>query len=273
MVYRGLDIGTAKPSPAERAHLPHHLVDVVEPNEPYSAGRFVREARRTIEEIRARGRLPLVVGGTMLYLRALRDGLAPLPQRDEAMRSALDADAARLGWPALHARLAAIDPRAAARIAPQDRQRIQRALEVHALTGRSLTELHDAQRSVPVPMLTFALMPQDRAALAARVARRFDGMVAGGLVDEVRALMGRGDLTADMPSMRAVGYRQLWSHLQGEYDRDEARRRAIVATRRLAKRQMTWLRGESGIVELPALAASLVETIVIELERAGLARA
>jgi tRNA dimethylallyltransferase len=270
MVYRGLDIGTAKPSPGERAAVPHHLIDVVEPFEPYSAGRFAAEARRIVAEVSARGRIPLVVGGTMLYLRALREGLAALPQRDEDLRRTLDAQAERDGWPALHARLARIDPAAAARIAPQDRQRIQRALEVHALTGTPLTVLHEAQRSAPLPMLTLALVPEDRAALAERIARRFDRMADAGFLEEVRALMVRGDLTSDMPSMRAVGYRQLWGHLAGEYAWDEARRRAIVATRRLAKRQLTWLRGEPSIDTLPAFGAALGESVVARVAAAGL---
>jgi tRNA dimethylallyltransferase len=270
IVYRGLDIGTAKPSPAERAAVPHHLIDVVEPFESYSAGRFADEARRVVAQVSARGRLPLVVGGTMLYLRALRQGLAALPQRDAGVRRALDAQADRDGWPAMHERLARIDPAAAARIAPQDRQRIQRALEVHALTGQPLTVLHEAQQSAPPPMLTLALVPEDRAELAERIARRFDRMVDAGFLAEVRALMERGDLTPDMPSMRAVGYRQLWGHLAGEYGWDEARRRAIVATRRLAKRQLTWLRHEPGIETLPAFGAALGESVAARVVATGL---
>lgn len=272
MVYRGLDIGTAKPSPAERAAVPHHLIDVVDPSEPYSAGRFADEARRLIADIAGRGRIPLVVGGTMLYLRALREGLAALPRRDEGVRRMLDAQAEHDGWPAMHARLAEIDPVAAARIAAQDRQRIQRALEVHALTGQSLTACLDAQQSRPLPMLTLALVPEDRTRLAERIAHRFDRMIDAGLLNEVRALMARGDLTPDMPSVRAVGYRQLWSHLAGECPWDEARRLAVVATRRLAKRQLTWLRREHGVVTLPAFGAALEDTVVAEVEAAGLAR-
>jgi tRNA dimethylallyltransferase len=245
MVYRGLDIGTAKPSAAVRARVPHHLIDVVEPTEAYSAGRFARDAASAVRGIAARGRLPLLVGGTLLYLRALREGLASLPRADAALREELDAQASELGWPAMHARLQRVDPVAAARIAPADRQRIQRALEVHALTGRPLSELQgSAAADGGLEIATVALVPEDRAALARRIEQRFDGMVDLGLVAEVQNLRARGDLTEDMPALRAVGYRQIWGHLEGAYDWQEARRRAIVATRQLAKRQLTWLRGD-----------------------------
>jgi tRNA dimethylallyltransferase len=246
MVYRGLDIGTAKPSAAARARVPHHLVDIVEPTDTYSAGRFARDASTAIREIGLRGRLPLLVGGTLLYLRALREGLASLPHADDALRAELDAEGRAHGWPALHERLRLVDPAAAARIAPTDRQRIQRALEVHALTGRPLTELQRRAAAAPdLEIATIALIPDDRVVLARRIEQRFDSMVESGFVGEVQNLRARGDLTPQLPALRAVGYRQIWGHLDGAYDWPEARRRALVATRQLAKRQFTWLRGDS----------------------------
>jgi len=268
MVYRGLDIGTAKPSAAVRARVPHHLIDIVEPTDAYSAGRFARDAAAAVREIAARGRLPLLVGGTLLYLRALREGLASLPRADAALRDELDAQARELGWPAMHARLARVDPAAAARIAPADRQRIQRALEVHALTGRPLSELQgSAAAGGGLEIATVALVPEDRAALAGRIERRFDAMVDAGLIAEVENLRARGDLTEDLPALRAVGYRQIWGHLEGAYDWQEARRRAIVATRQLAKRQLTWLRGDRVSERWPAEAPGLVSTFLARVER------
>jgi tRNA dimethylallyltransferase len=268
MVYRGLDIGTAKPSAAVRARVPHHLIDVVEPTEAYSAGRFARDAAAAVREIAGRGRLPLLVGGTLLYLRALREGLASLPRADAALREELDAQARELGWPAMHARLQRVDPVAAARIAPADRQRIQRALEVHALTGRPLSELQgSAAADGGLEIATVALVPEDRAALARRIEQRFDAMVDVGLVAEVQNLRARGDLTEGMPALRAVGYRQIWGHLEGAYDWQEARRRAIVATRQLAKRQLTWLRGDRVSERWSAEAAGLAATFFARVER------
>src|SRR5688572_20349875 len=207
LVYRGLDIGTAKPSPATRSAVPHHLIDILEPTEAYSAGRFARDAGALLEEVRARGRLPLLVGGTLLYLRALRDGLSALPRADLALRAELDREGAELGWAALDERLRRVDPAAADRIAPGDRQRIQRALEVHALTSRPITELQqvDDRRERP-SVLAISLVPESREDLAARIARRFDAMVAAGFVGEVERLRARGDLDRDLPAMRAVGY-------------------------------------------------------------------
>jgi tRNA dimethylallyltransferase len=268
MVYRGLDIGTAKPSRAIRARVPHHLIDVVEPTEAYSAGRFARDATGAVRDIAARGRLPLLVGGTLLYLRALREGLASLPRADATLRAELDAQGRELGWPAMHARLARIDAEAAARIARTDRQRIQRALEVHALTGRPLTELQRAADTESrVEIATVALVPDDRGALAARIERRFDAMVDAGFVTEVANLRARGDLTPDLPALRAVGYRQIWSHLEGAYDWQEARRRALVATRQLAKRQLTWLRGDDVSERWSAEAPGLADAFLARVER------
>jgi len=258
MVYRGLDVGTAKPTRAVRDRVPHHLIDILDPAEPYSAGRFARDAAAAIREVAARGRLPLLVGGTLLYLRALRDGLATLPRADAAVRARLDAEAVRVGWNALHARLAAVDPEAAARIAPGDRQRIQRALEVHELTGQALSELHRRPaEGAGIEILTVALVPERREELGERIERRFDSMVAAGLVAEVEALRRRGDLDPGLPALRAVGYRQIWAHLDGATDWAEARRRAIVATRQLAKRQLTWLRSEADCERWTAFGADL----------------
>ena len=271
MVYRGLDVGTAKPSVAIRRSVPHHLVDILDPNEAYSAGRFARDAATAIAAIRARGRLPLIVGGTLLYLRALRDGLAILPRADRAVRAAIDRDGERLGWAALHERLQRIDPAAAARIAPSDRQRIQRALEVHELTGRPITELQRSPTSRDGPrILVVALVPAERAALAERIERRFDAMVAQGFVAEVEGLRARDDLTPDLPSLRSVGYRQIWAHLDGDYGWDEARGRAIVATRQYAKRQLTWLRGDTRCEAWPAFAPGVADRYLERLEREGL---
>ena len=269
MVYRGMDIGTAKPPPDARERVPHHLIDVADPAESYSAGQFRRDAATAIAEIRARGCVPLVVGGTLLYLRALREGLAALPEANRAVRRALDAEAAQVGWPELHARLARIDPGAAERIAPSDRQRIQRALEVYRLTGVSLTELQ--QRAGHAPRLAakvIALVPESREELARQVERRFDAMLRAGFVAEVEKLRARGDLDAETPAMRAVGYRQLWAYLAGEIGLSEARLRAIAATRQLAKRQLTWLRGETGFDTLPARGADTLDRVARALSEA-----
>ena len=251
-VYRGLDIGTAKPPLAVRQRLTHHLIDICDPAQGYSAGRFVTDALECIGAIHARGHVPLLVGGTLLYLRALLQGLAPLPQASPPLRRELDARAAREGWPALHAELARLDPLAAARISPQDGQRIQRALEVCYRTGQALSQLRRQTASSlgGKPVWGWALQPRDRATLKLRLAQRFHAMMAAGLLEEVRALHRRGDLTVQHPAMRAVGYRQLWGHLEGEYGLAEATERAIAATRQLAKRQLTWLRSESTYLQL-----------------------
>ncbi len=246
LVYRGLDIGTAKPARELRERVPHHLIDICEPTESYSAGRFVPDAVAALRDVHARRRVPLLVGGSMLYLRSLLHGLATLPQADSRLRAELDARAARQGWPALHAELARLDPEAAARVAPTDSQRIQRALEVCYNTGRPISEL---QRATVSPLagrrLHYWMLAPPRAVLHERIQRRFEAMMAAGFLEEVRSLRRNGALTARHPSMRAVGYRQLWAHLDGQYPLEEAVRRGVAATRQLAKRQLTWMRGEA----------------------------
>jgi len=252
MVYRGMNIGTAKPSLNLRGQIPHHLIDIIEPTEIYSAGRFVTDAREALAGIRERGHFPLLVGGTLLYLRALRDGLAELPAANVKIRKRLDEEAEEYGWAALHVRLKTVDPAAAEKISPTDRQRIQRALEVYELTGEPLTLLHKRQnRQSGMPVRALALIPENRTKLAERIEHRFDEMVAAGLTDEIKGLRARGDTRSTTPAMRAVGYRQIWSFLDGEYDWEQARAKTIAATRQLAKRQMTWLRADSNIEYLP----------------------
>ena len=242
-VYRGMDIGTAKPSVAERSRVPHHLIDVVDPDQAYSTGRWREEAISKIQEILGRKRIPLLVGGTMLYYRALVGGLDTLPQANPSVRKNLDEEAARRGWPALHAELAGVDPRSAQRISPGDSQRIQRALEVWRLTGKPLSALHGAAKSeLPFRLKAFALVPRDRPELHRRIAARFAAMLQAGLVDEVKALRRNYRLTPGMPSMRAVGYRQVWQYLEGDIDAATLAERAVAATRQLAKRQLTWMR-------------------------------
>jgi len=242
-VYRGLDIGTAKPTREERGRAPHHLIDIREPDQPYSAAEFAADARRLIGEIAARGRTVLLVGGTMLYFKALFEGLDAMPPADAQLRAAIDAEAAARGWPALHAQLAAVDPAAAARLAPNDAQRIQRALEVYRMTGQPLSAFHGtgSRSGGFTPDAVFSLEPQDRAWLHARIAQRFDAMLAAGLVDEVRALRARG-LSPGLPALRSVGYRQALEALDGRFPLTELRDRGIFASRQLAKRQLTWLR-------------------------------
>jgi tRNA dimethylallyltransferase len=247
LVYREMDIGTAKPTAEERAVAPHHLIDIVDPTDAYSAAQFRADTLRLTGEIHARGRLPLLVGGTMLYYKALTQGLNDLPAADPDVRATLDADAAREGWPAMHARLAEVDPVTAARLAPNDSQRIQRSLEVFLLTGQAMSALLAAParprdeaaawRFVPI-----ALEPSDRGVLHARIEKRFDAMLAGGFVDEVVKLRERGDLQPEMPSMRCVGYRQVWEYLDGAVDYPTMRDKGVFATRQLCKRQLTWLR-------------------------------
>jgi tRNA dimethylallyltransferase len=265
MVYRGLNIGTGKPDAETLARFPHHLVDILDPAQSYSAGQFVRDARRLIGAIHERGNIPLLVGGTMLYFRALRRGLAELPEADAAVRAAIDGEALEKGWPAMHAQLAQIDARAAARIQRNDAQRIQRALEVFRLSGRTLSDLHDAAAppDAGLAFSAFAWVPDDRERLYAAIERRFRAMLAAGLLDEVTALYQRGDLHERLPSIRSVGYRQLWEHLRGEVDLTVATTNAILATRHLARRQLVWLRSETELKWLNALdsgAAAQMET-------------
>jgi len=252
LVYRGMDIGTAKPGAALRAAVPHHLIDIIDPDQSYSAGRWRQDAIRNVSEILERGAIPLLVGGTMLYYRALVSGLDELPQADARVRADIEAEAAARGWPALHAELARVDPKAGQRIAPNDPQRIQRALEVWRVTGRALSELHGTGRNdLPFELRGVAIIP-DRAALHERIARRFDAMLQLGLIDEVKALRQKYRLSAAMPSMRAVGYRQVWDYLEGKTDKAEMRERAVIATRQLAKRQLTWLRSFPDLLRLDA---------------------
>ncbi|QQZ29712.1 tRNA (adenosine(37)-N6)-dimethylallyltransferase MiaA [Thiothrix subterranea] len=249
LVYKGMDIGSAKPDAATLAQAPHRLIDFLDPAQPYSAAEFRTDALREMADISAAGRIPLLVGGTMLYFRALEYGLSALPEANPAIRARLEAEAVTHGWQALHDRLARIDPVAAQRIHPNDPQRLQRALEVFELTGKSLTELQQAtwHAACPYALFKIALIPENRAWLHTRLEQRFDQMLSQGVVDEVRQLLTRGDLNTHLPAIRAVGYRQIWDYLINEIDYNQMRDRAIVATRQLAKRQMTWLRSEKGI--------------------------
>ncbi|MDH6593756.1 tRNA dimethylallyltransferase [Variovorax sp. TBS-050B] len=281
LVYRGMDIGSAKPSAEERRAVPHHLIDILDPRERYSAAAFAADASRLIAEIRARGALPLLVGGTMLYFKALFDGIDAMPAADPAVRARIDADAAALGWPAMHARLAQVDPETAARLAPQDSQRIQRALEVWESSGRPLSHFHaSARKTLPAAEggLLFSLEPEDRGWLHARIAERFDAMLAAGFLDEVRALRARGDLSPELPSMRCVGYRQAWEmfealEAEGRVAPDAAalqslRERGIAATRQLAKRQITWLRSMPARRVIACDAPDAARTAVEQMRRA-----
>ncbi|SEQ44497.1 tRNA dimethylallyltransferase [Ectothiorhodospira magna] len=249
LIYRGMDVGTAKPAPDLLAQVPHHLVDILDPAQTYSAARFREDALALMADITARGKVPLLVGGTMLYFRALDFGLDTLPEADPVIRARIDTLAARQGWEAVHRELAQVDPVSAARIHPNDPQRLQRALEVYYMTGAPLSSFHGGPRrsSLPWRVLRLALMPPDRTRLRERIAQRFRQMLQQGLVEEVATLQARGDLTLDLPAMRAVGYRQVWGYLEGRSDYDAMTVQAITATRQLAKRQMTWLRGYPGV--------------------------
>ncbi|HVL55497.1 MAG TPA: tRNA (adenosine(37)-N6)-dimethylallyltransferase MiaA [Burkholderiaceae bacterium] len=261
LVYREMDIGTAKPSPDERRRVAHHLIDLIDPRDAYSAAAFVADAQQAIADIERRGRLPLLVGGTMLYAHAFIHGLAPLPSADAQLRARLDALAAAEGWPALHRRLQQLDPPTAARLQPNDAQRIQRALEVHELTGTPLSQLLRSQQLPRRPVVKISLEPSNRAALHDRIARRFAQMLQSGLVAEVRRLRARGDLDLQMPSMRCVGYRQTWEYLDGQFGFEELIERGVAATRQLAKRQLTWLRSDPHRHVVDCLSASALQAV------------
>ena len=262
LVYRDMDIGTAKPDAETLAKAPHHLIDLIPPTEVYSAAQFRNDALKLMADITARGKVPLLVGGTMLYFKALQGGLSALPEANSEVRAKLDAEAAQIGWVGMHSKLAAIDPETAARLQPSDAQRIQRALEVFEISGKSMTELHQApvNNELPYRLLKIALLPSDRKVLHERIALRFDDMLKQGFLTEVKALLkDYPELTPELPSMRCVGYRQALEHLAGEYDEAELRDRGIFATRQLAKRQLTWLRGMDDAFEVDCLNPNMYE--------------
>lgn len=279
LVYRGMDVGTAKPSAAEQAAVPHHLIDIRDPLQAYSAAEFVQDAERLIAEIRARGALPLLVGGTMLYFKALFDGIDDMPAANAEVRAQLEQRAAAIGWHGMHAELATVDPETAARLAPGDSQRIQRALEVFTVSGQPLSHFHTrarAERAAAAPIATlFSLEPSERSWLHARIAQRFDAMLDAGLVEEVAGLRARGDLHADLPSMRCVGYRQTWEEMDwqarrgGDLNLHLLREKGIAATRQLAKRQITWLRSmpQRQVIacDAPEATAALVQAVLDHL--------
>lgn len=270
LVYRDMNIGTAKPDAAMLRQAPHHLINVIDPTEAYSAAQFKTDALRLMADITARGKIPLLVGGTMLYFKSLQGGLGDLPEANTAIRATLDAEALKIGWPAMHAKLAQIDHETAARLKSTDSQRIQRALEVHAISGKTMTQLFAEQTSTALPyrLLKLALVPSDRSVLHERIAVRFDQMLKDGFIDEVQALRGKYPaLHADMPSMRCVGYRQVLQYLDGEFGWDELREKGIAATRQLAKRQLTWLRGMDDTVELDCLDPSLHEKVCASIRQ------
>ncbi len=269
LVYRGMDIGTARPDPDTLVRTPHRLIGFRDPEESYSAGEFVRDAYAEMDAIFAAGRIPLLAGGTMMYFRALTQGIAELPGADEDIRAAIDAEAAERGWPAMHAELAQVDPEAAQRIKPNDRQRIQRALEVWRSSGTALSDWHGNREPArdDIAYVKIGLNIEPRRLLHERIAARLRAMVEDGFVDEVARLRERPGLTADHPSMRSVGYRQFWQHLDGEFGLDEARRRALYATRQLAKRQITWLRSETDVFICNPLEAGAIDAISAFLAR------
>ena len=268
LVFKDMDIGTAKPEASMLARAPHHLIDLIPPTEVYSAATFRNDALKLMAEITARGKIPLLVGGTMLYFKALQDGLSQFPHADADVRKKLDAQAAEIGWPAMHRKLAEVDPQTAARLAPADSQRIQRALEVYEISGKTITALHQSSvgDQLPYQLLKIALIPSDRTALHDRIAIRFDDMLKQGFVDEVKHLLSKyPSLHADMPSMRCVGYRQALDHLADHYDVAELRDRGIFATRQLAKRQLTWLRGMDDTFEVDCLNPKIFEVVLNEI--------
>ena len=272
-VFRGMDIGTAKPSLATRARIPHHLVDIKDPAMGYSVGEFIRDAQCAMRDIWSRGRQPLLVGGTMMYFHALTTGIAELPEADSAVRARIDASAAESGWAAVHQQLAEVDPQAAARIHVNDPQRIQRALEVHRITGQTISQLqrHRVSAFADVKVIEFALAPLERGELHTKIDLRFKAMLEAGFVEEVRSLYERGDLSAEHPSMRAVGYRELWRYLAGQSALNEATEQAIAATRQLAKRQLTWLRRRADARWMDSMRSDVARTIFDALSEGGFA--
>ncbi|HSF71522.1 MAG TPA: tRNA (adenosine(37)-N6)-dimethylallyltransferase MiaA [Methylotenera sp.] len=270
LVFKDMDIGTAKPDSATLASAPHHLIDIIDPTSAYSAAIFRNDALRLMAEITSRGKIPLLVGGTMLYFKALSEGMSGLPQANPDVRARLDARAALIGWPAMHEKLALIDPVTAARLQPNDAQRIQRALEVFEITGEAMSSLFSKQSSevLPYQVLKIALVPSERSVLHQRIATRFDEMLKLDLVGEVKSLLAKyPQLTAESTSMRCVGYRQTLEHLRGDYDVAELRDRGIFATRQLAKRQLTWLRGMDDVIELDCLQADLNSVVLEKVEQ------
>ena len=271
LVYRGMDIGTAKPSADELAAVPHHLIDIIEPTESYSVAQFSDATVRLVAEINGRGKLALLVGGTMMYFKGLTDGLDDLPTANAELRVAIEAEAARIGWPGMHEKLRALDPATAARLAPNDAQRINRALEIIELSGKPMSELLSGRTKTELPfeLLSFALEPSDRSVLHARIATRFDQMLGhsddAGIVAEVAGLRARGDLHASLPSMRCVGYRQAWDYLDGVIDRAALRETGIIATRQLAKRQLTWLRSMPARVVIDCLGDNVADTMLARI--------
>lgn len=263
-IYRGMDIGTAKPSRTEQQVVTHHLLDIRDPSESYSAAAFRHDALQRAAEIKARGHMPLLAGGTMLYFKALRDGLNNLPTANPEIRIEIETQAAAIGWPAMHTKLGAIDPVTAARLSPNDSQRVGRALEIWRISGKPMSELlgHAQQTDAPVPTVTISLEPSDRSVLHARIEQRFNLMLESGFIEEVRALHQRKDLHTGLPSVRCVGYRQIWSMLEGEISLQQAREQAIAATRQLAKRQLTWLRSLSGRLVVDSLSPHAVQEVI-----------
>ena len=269
LVYRDMDIGTAKPDAATLARAPHHLIDILDPTEVYSAAAFRHDALRLMHDITQRRRIPFLVGGTMLYFRALRFGLSDLPQADPVVRAELEQQAAHLGWPAMHSELAKIDPATAARLKPNDSQRIQRALEIYRISGTPMSTLiaREKNSELPYRIIPIALTPSDRSVLHARIATRFAAMLKQGLVEELRALQQKYPLHPDLPSMRCVGYRQAWQYLDGKINKDELLDKGIAATRQLAKRQLTWLRAMPDNIELDCLAPDLLPQVFAALRQ------
>ncbi len=268
LVYRGMDIGSAKPTEEELRAAPHHLINIREINEPYSAADFVTDCTRLVHEIRGRGRIPLIVGGTMLYAKALRDGIDEMPTTSPEVRAGVSEEAEKLGWPAMHEILQACDPETAARLAPNDKQRIGRALEVYRMTGKPLSSFHRREARPAFPMATVALVPEDRKRLHELIEKRFDAMLAAGFLDEVKGLMARPDFDPESPAMRAVGYRQAIDYLEGRRTYDEFRLAGIAATRQLAKRQLTWLRSMEDITRIDPFSTqsfSLCESIIKDI--------